>query len=162
MKHLRLLSVAMLCVTTACSTAKKNAGESPSASDPSRDSAASIESAQSISFEISYSLGNRGLHQLTGTWDAAAAPHVASYLERSVIDEATIRKEKYLHFAEKVFNFAKTAQRIPSDDHECRSPFSITLKIDAKTYTSKGCRVQGEGSFGALVREGEFLLYSKK
>jgi hypothetical protein len=162
-QHLRSITITlMLCATFACSTAHKNASDSYS-DDPTK----AIASAHEISFEIGYSLGNHGHHRLAGSLGGDNSwsdqdPRVATYLEREVIDEGAVRSEKYRHFVEKIFSFTQTPQRTLSQEGDCRSPFSITLKIDGKTYTSKGCRTSGEGSFGALVREGEFLLYSKK
>jgi hypothetical protein len=150
-KHLRFLTLLMLCGTLACSTAhQKTAGTD------------STGTSLATNFEIGYSLGNRGLHRLVGTSEGSGRSHVATYLERDVIDESSVRTEKYQHFVAKLLNFAQTTQRTPSQENDCRSPYSISLKIDGKTYTSKGCRDQNGAAFSELVREGEFLLYSKK
>jgi hypothetical protein len=125
---------------------------------------AAVTKAQRTSFDIVYSLGGHGEHRLTGTFSAAeGAPHVAAYSEREVVDEAQINAGSYDHFLEKIVHFTQKPQRLPAQELDCRTPYWITLKIDEKSYTSKGCRASDDsGEFAKLVREGEFLLYSKK
>ena len=157
-KCVRWLPLIALCIITACATSQK-------APEPSNgQTAQSTKVGDESSFEISYWLGEHGEHQLKGSFAPTMdKPHVATYLEHEVVEENLVQPEKYNRFIAKVLLFVQRSQRAPSAEHECRSPYAITLKIDGKTMTSKGCR-EGEDDtlFGKIVREGEFLLYSKK
>jgi len=145
-------------VLPACST-------SPSA----RDSAAEqVAHAQSTQVEISYVLGHNQ-HRFTGQSSSqgnsqgrSQKAEVTTYFEKDIVQQADVDSSKYLGFVTKVVAFAQTPHRIPAQSDECRSPFSVTVKIDEKTYTSDGCRFSDEGGLSRLVRDGEFLLYSKK
>ena len=145
----------LLTLAAGCATA-------PPHSSNSLPTAAAISQAHETSFDIAYDLGGHGEHRLTGSSPAAGAPHVATFLEREVVDEAFINAGSYARYLEKIVLFTQKPQRVPSQEVDCRAPYWITLKIDGKTFTSKGCRVGDGGEFAKLVREGEFLLYSKK
>jgi hypothetical protein len=158
MKHVQMIAASLLCAITAgCSTTK------PVAPSKAPDSAAS--SLHASNFDIAYNLGGHGEHRLTGSSSSPASggePHVATFDEREVVDEDKVNAEGYGKFVAHLLSFAQKTQRAPSQEAECRSPYSISIKIDGKTYTSKGCRDDDGGDFAKLVREGEFLLYSKK
>jgi hypothetical protein len=132
-----------------------------STSPASRESAADqVAHAQSTQVEISYVLGHNQ-HRFTAQSSSQKA-EVTTYLEKDIVQQADVDSSKYLGFVTKVVAFAQTPHRTPSQFDECRFPFSVTVKIDEKTYTSDGCRFSDEGGLSRLVRDGEFLLYSKK
>ena len=147
----RLIAVSILCLALAsCSTLRLKTGGD-----------AAHASARNSSFEITYYLGEHGQHRLAG-FSTHSSPQLAAYLERSVIEERTVRSDQYDDYFSKIVDFAQRTQRAPSQNYECRAPFAIVAKIDGKTYSSKGCRTsKDDSSFSKLLREGEFLLYSK-
>jgi len=128
----------------------------PVARDATSDEVAHAEITQ---VEISYVLGHNQ-HRFTAQ-SAAQKAEVTTYLEKDIVQQANVDSAKYLSFVSKVVSFAQKPHRTPAQADECRSPFSVTVKIDGKTYTSDGCRFSDEGSLSRLVRDGEFLLYSK-
>jgi hypothetical protein len=161
MKQLCTLFFAVIVVmVSGCATTKSSQTQG---SAPTADS---ITQAHETSFDIAYSLGRHGEHRLTGsassTGTANGAPHIATFSESEVVDEGLVNAGRYIHFLEKIVHFTQNPTRIPAQDRDCRAPYNITLKIDGKTYTSKGCRVDDAGDLAKLIREGEFLLYSKK
>lgn len=111
-------------------------------------------------FEINYSLGGHGGHRLAGEVDGHGNAHLTQYLEDQIVDKGQVSQEGYERFFTQLTSFTKKSQRTISQ--ECRSPFYIILKTPDKTYTSKGCRTAEDLSFAKLVRDAEFLLYSKK
>jgi hypothetical protein len=156
MKKMTRLLLASLFALTACSTAQPV---------PQATSGDKGQDFQASSFEILYRLGGHSDHRLQGYWEKSTPPeepHVTTLLEREVVANAAVHAESYNRFVSKLLSFVQHAQRAPAQEHDCRSPYSIVLKIDLKTYTSKGCRFADDGAFAKIVREGEFLLYSKK
>ena len=157
MKRIQIIAASLLCaIIFGCSTTK------PAAPFKAADSMSSVHASY---FDIAYSLGGHGEHRLTGTSSSPMSggePHVATFDEREVVDEDKVNAEGYGKFVAHLLGFAQKTQRAPSQEVDCRSPYSISVKIDGKTYTSKGCRDDDGGDFAKLVREGEFLLYSKK
>jgi hypothetical protein len=148
-----------LLLASGCATTRSS---QPQSSSPTE---AAITDAHETSFDIAYSLGRHGEHRLTGSASAtgaSGAPHIATYSESEVVDEGPVNAQRYRNFLEKIVHFTQNPARVPAQDRDCRAPYVITLKIDGKTYTSKGCRVDDAGDLAKLIREGEFLLYSKK
>jgi hypothetical protein len=142
-----------LLLGTACSTS--HVATTNSQVDPD------VRSAQVTSVEINYFLGHNE-HRFAAESTTGKA-QITTFLERSIVEQATVDPSKYSAFLAKVVTFAEKPKRAPSEEAECHSPFSIIVKIDAKTYTSKGCRSgDNEGGLSRLIRDGEFLLYSKK
>jgi hypothetical protein len=144
------LCMALCIIASACS------------SPPKSMAPPQIERESSSSFEISYWLGEHGEHRLSGSTSQTSGTHVVSYLNTEVVDERQVKTESYSKYLAKLQSFIKSAQRTPSQESECRTPFTVVLKIDGITHTSKGCRASDEASFSRLIRDGEFLLYSKK
>lgn len=118
-----------------------------------------VATAQATQVEISYSLGHNQ-HRFTAQGSLQKA-EVTTYFEQDIVEQANVDSSKYLSFVSKAVAFAQKPHRTPAQTEECRSPFKVTVKIDEKTYTSDGCRFNDEGSLSRLVRDGEFLLYSK-
>jgi hypothetical protein len=117
------------------------------------------------SVEIEYSLGHYQ-HRFTANGVPGKA-QVTTYLERDVVEHASVDPLKYESFVAKAIAFSQKPKRAPTEEAECRSPFNVVIKTGEKstekTYTSQGCRSSDdEGALSRLVRDGEFLLFSKK
>jgi hypothetical protein len=117
------------------------------------------------SVEIEYSLGHYQ-HRFTADGHPGKA-QVTTYLERDVVQHASVDPAKYDSFLSKAIAFTEKPKRAPTEEAECRSPFQVVIKTGEKstekTYTSQGCRSSDdEGALSRLVRDGEFLLFSKK
>jgi hypothetical protein len=117
------------------------------------------------SVEIEYSLGHYQ-HRFTAT-GAPGKAQVTTYLERDVVEHASVDPTKYETFVAKAIAFSQKPKRTPTQEGECRSPYNVVIKTGEKstekTYTSQGCRSSDDqGALSRLVRDGEFLLFSKK
>jgi hypothetical protein len=141
----------MLLLTQACSTAHLT--------PPAGDNGDMLH-AQLTHVEIDYFLGHNQ-YKLTGD-GAPMNAEVTTYLEKNIVQQGVVDPRKYVGFLSQAIAFAEKPRRDPSQETDCRSPFSVVVKIDAKSYTSKGCRSSDEGGLSRLIRDGEFLLYSKK
>jgi hypothetical protein len=117
------------------------------------------------SVEIEYSLGHYQ-HRFTAEANPGKA-QVTTYLDRDVVEHAFVDPAKYDSFVAKAIAFSQKPKRAPTEEAECRSPFKVVIKTGEKntekTYTSQGCRSSdNDGALSRLVRDGEFLLFSKK
>jgi hypothetical protein len=117
------------------------------------------------SVEIEYSLGHYQ-HRFTADGGLGKA-QVTTYLERDVVEHASVDPAKFDSFVIKAIAFSQKPKRAPTEQAECRSPYKVEIKTGPKsaekTYTSQGCRSSDdEGALSRLVRDGEFLLFSKK
>jgi hypothetical protein len=117
------------------------------------------------SVEIEYALGHYQ-HRFTADGHAGNA-QVTTYLERNIVEQALVDPAKYASFVAKDIAFSEKPKRAPTEEAECRSPFKVVIKTGEKntekTYTSQGCRSSdNDGALSRLVRDGEFLLFSKK
>ena len=124
-----------------------------------------LASSSTTSVEIEYGLGHYQ-HRFTANGDLGHA-QVTTYLERAVVEQASVDPSKYASFLAKAIAFTEKPKRAPTEEAECRSPFTVTIKITEKstekTYTSRGCRSSdSDGALSRLVRDGEFLIFSKK
>ncbi|MGK5082740.1 hypothetical protein WDW37_05485 [Bdellovibrionota bacterium FG-1] len=94
-----------------------------------------------------------------------------TYLDRQILKETSIDGKRYEDFFTKATQFIQSPHRNPAEHtasledprpEMCRSPFTVTLRTGANTETVKGCRGMDDGFLSHLIREGEFLLFSKK
>ncbi|HAR41958.1 MAG TPA: hypothetical protein DCS07_04900 [Bdellovibrionales bacterium] len=115
------------------------------------------------SVEISYILGHskyriRMVEHLNGV-------NAHSSSDGKVLGDGRVDRVKYSEFKLKVSEFMRTARalkRVPAEvEGVCRNPFTVTL-ADTALDTLIGCRGGGDLGIGRLIREGEFLIYSKK
>ena len=139
--------VAFAVLVSGCATSPPAASPSP---PPASDEASAVE--------ISYFLGHAS-HRFVA--EASGSGAVArSFLDRSILREGEVEKARYLEFLAKASKFVESPARAPAES--CRNPFTVTVRIGAMTRTTQGCRATDERGLSRLVREGEFLLYSKK
>jgi hypothetical protein len=88
-----------------------------------------------------------------------------TFVDRSLLKESSIDPAKYQAFFQRVSDFVEKGRvpaqsaPAPQEDAECRNPYSVTLVLQKDTKTLKGCRESDEGTFGKLIRDGEFLLF---
>jgi hypothetical protein len=84
-----------------------------------------------------------------------------STINRRVLDQGPINSGRYPDFLQKASEFIQQIQRAPAQQLVCRTPFVVTVRIQTETQMVKGCRSADNGALSRLVRDGEFLLYSK-
>lgn len=127
------------------------------------------------SVDISYVLGHS--HRRFVAWARSESFGGQTLLEHQILRESGIDRHHYTEFLSKVEQFVSTPLRKPADQgaaaatrpstppqsgNQCRTPFTVTLRIGTDTKTLQGCRGADEGALSHLVRDGEFLLYSNK
>jgi hypothetical protein len=111
--------------------------------------------------DIVYSLGH-GQHRFVAE-SAQGAFHARQFYDRATLKEAEIDRAHYLDFLAKASAFVQAPRREVSAEHpSCRMPFTVTVHIAGDTKTTTGCRTGDDGGIGKLVKDGEFLLYSRK
>jgi hypothetical protein len=115
----------------------------------------------SSSVEIVYVLGhNQRKLLLSGQPQGAKAK---AFLDQTLLNEAMVDLQRYGDFLRKALLFVSRNDRAPAMQAPCRAPFTVTVRIAAETHGSSGCRFSDEGmALSRLVKDGEFLLYSKK
>jgi hypothetical protein len=85
-----------------------------------------------------------------------------TYLDKEILEEGAIDSTRYPAFLEKADSFVSQYQGPSLPPQElCRNPFLVTVRIGSDTKTARGCRSKDGGALSKLVRDGEFLLYSK-
>ncbi|MGZ3696660.1 MAG: hypothetical protein ACXWPM_07320 [Bdellovibrionota bacterium] len=111
------------------------------------------------SVDISYILG-RDHYRLLAKAERASFS-VASIMDKQVLEKNTVAGARYQDFLKKVNSFVSHPKRTVASNSPCHSPFSVTVRIGKETQTASGCRESDEGGLSRLVKDGEFLLYSK-
>jgi len=156
--ELRILSLLVLFMTTSCSSTppKKDGAQDLKPFVPG------LSTSGDSSVDIQYVLGrdHYRFHALI-QGDLAMAN---TYLDRQVLDEGSVDKNQYSDFLKKAYGFINSSKRTPgpTDQIQCRSPFTVTVKIREETHITHGCRSSDDGALSKLVKDGEFLLlYSK-
>ncbi len=86
---------------------------------------------------------------------------IESYHDGKIIEKGEIDSTKYSLFLKKAMEAIKTFKNESNGSPPCLSPFVVTLKFEKKAEQVRGCRSRDHGSLSKLIREGEFLLYSK-
>jgi hypothetical protein len=116
------------------------------------------------SIDISYVLGHSHRRFLAKAKDSNCVAQ--SYFDQQILKENEIDGKHYEEFFSKVSKFMTAPQRVPAaqaaSSEECRSPFTVTVRLGKKTQAFQGCRGSDEGALAHLVKDGEFLLFSKK
>ncbi len=88
-----------------------------------------------------------------------------SFVDKQILKENSVNEGHYTAFFSKVEQFVSAPTRGPSatsNSNNCRSPFTITLRVGADTKAVSGCRGMDDGALSHLLRDGEFLLSSRK
>lgn len=149
-----------LALSTSCSTAPTT-GQSQSLPPKHLEINSNFEAqAQDSSVEIQYSLGrDRYRFSALAHGDLVTA---STYLGKQVLEHGTIKRDRYPHFLKKASAFIESYQQGTSPSQTpCRSPFIVMVRIGNETQIARGCRSSDNGTFSKLVKDGEFLLYSK-
>jgi hypothetical protein len=86
---------------------------------------------------------------------------VEKYHDGKVIEKGEIDGNKYSSLVEKTAKLMKTFKNESNLKLPCLNPFVISIVLENKAEHVKGCRSRDDGNLSKLIREGEFLLYSK-
>ena len=84
------------------------------------------------------------------------------YLDRTIVKENGVDSAKYDEFVQRLLVFIDNPNRVPAEASSCRTPFIVTLRVGDQTKVASGCRSNDDGTLSRLIKDGEFLLYSKK
>lgn len=115
---------------------------------------------QNSELNISYMLGH---NQYTFSAESKNSEIlISSQNNAQVIESKKIDKDQYINFAKKVSDFAKNF--LSKNPHhkkaDCKTPFSIEIRVNDKKSFIQGCRQQDkEGELGKLIRDGEILFF---
>ena len=142
----------LLCIAglTAC------AGSAPKPESPPDKGGGEATS----SVDITYMLGH---NQRRFYAESKAGGVLAqTFLDRQIVEAGQIDREHYLGFLKKASSFIDAAGKTSLERIPCRSPFTVTVRVGEATQATKGCRSADESGISHLVRDGEFLLFSKK
>lgn len=115
------------------------------------------------SIEIDYSLGHSQRRLLAEA--RAGVITGQNYLDRQILREGRIEPAKYSEFFRKASEFAtrKPSERAPAQESPaCQNPFILKIKLGASTTSLSGCRSADDGGLSRLVKDGEFLLFTRK
>ena len=142
----RRLGLALLLITSACSSAPKT--ETPPPAGPSIDES---------SVEIHFVRGHNN-HRLFVSMrgDAAVAQ---SFFEHQMLSESMIDHDRYMGFLAQACDFLKVPHGAATEASPCRTPFTVTVRMGTETRAASGCVGSDEGALSHLVRDGEFLLH---
>ncbi|MCM2276499.1 MAG: hypothetical protein NDJ89_00290 [Oligoflexia bacterium] len=112
--------------------------------------------------EINYTLGHNVPRRML--IEAKDREILAStFVDHRKLAEERIESPRYPEFLQKASDFIAKMTRVPaSEGPGCRTPFTITVRVKASIQKLQGCRMSEDGGLSRLVKEGEFLLYSKK
>jgi hypothetical protein len=112
---------------------------------------------------ITYTLGHAH-RKFVATADDTKI-HGETYLDRTLLKQNAIEPAKYQSFLQRVAEFVDKG-RVPASqaaavsEEECRNPYTITVIQAQETKKISGCRTANdEGTFGKIIRDGEFLLF---
>jgi hypothetical protein len=124
------------------------------------------EALKDSTVDISYVLGHSRRRLVA--WARNDSFGGQTLMDHQILRETEIDRRLYSEFFSKAEQFVsaprrKPAEQNPSDEKDsCRTPFTVKVRIGAETQTLQGCRGEDDGALSHLVRDGEFLLYSKK
>jgi hypothetical protein len=116
--------------------------------------------------DIEYTLGRDHYEfHAHSTHSKGDAVTVASLLNRRVLGQGSIDPARFPEFLKKAQEFLHhnpaEPSPLPTNPPPCHSPYSVTIRIHDQTQSIQGCRNSDSGALSKLVRDGEFLLYSK-
>lgn len=119
------------------------------------------EKAKDSKVDIEYILGRD--HYRFSALSQGEGVTAASLVNRHILEQGPIDPESYPGFLEKASEFIRHTGKNSTDNAiPCHSPFIVTVRIKNDTQVARGCRTSLEGgALSKLVRDGEFLLYSK-
>lgn len=88
---------------------------------------------------------------------------VQTILDRQILMEGVIDQERFDSFMRKLTEFVmgfKSPE--PLSLESCRTPFTVEIVIENNLTKIEGCRSPEDTTLSRILREGEFLIYSKK
>lgn len=144
------------CLIQSCSSTPKHPSTGPDQDHGADQWKSQVENS---SIDIQYTLG-RDHHRFVAIAQQNGVTG-NTYLEKQVLESGQIKQEKYSDFLKKALSFVQTVQKNAATPMPCRSSFTIKVRLGSDTQTARGCRSSDDGSLSKLVRDGEFLLYSK-
>jgi len=111
--------------------------------------------------EIEYVLG-RSHYQLQFRANGGGV-ETENKIDKKTIIHSMIEFESYIDYLQKTLVFVQQTQelKISGDPQTCRSPFKVTVQLSQQHYVAHGCRTQDNGNLSKIVKQGEFLVYSK-
>ncbi len=118
------------------------------------------------SIEITYILGDN--HYRFKAESKLGNIQGRNFIDERLIKENTIDPNRYGEFLQKAQGLLSETNTSPRNREPvsyapCRTPFSIHLRLGKNLQNSHGCRSSDKGTqLSHLIREAEFLLYSKK
>jgi hypothetical protein len=94
----------------------------------------------------------------------AGAASAKALEDHELREEAKLDPKRYEDFHAKALAFVKAPRRTVAQSGAtgCRNTFTVLVKEGDQSWSETGCRSTDDGAFGRLVRDGQFLLYSKK
>ena len=115
------------------------------------------------SVEIEYVLGRSHyrllFHSLKDSVEAK------TIVDKQTIDQSEIDYQPYSEYLQKALVFVRQTQTPTtgetSEPSSCRTPFKVTIRMSEEIYSTRGCRTRDNGDLSKLVKQGEFLIYSK-
>jgi hypothetical protein len=83
-------------------------------------------------------------------------------LDKQVLEQGAIDPERYFNYFEKIIVFIDDYSKTnPGFATPCKNPFKIIARNEEATKVTEGCRSPDQTRLSRLIKEGEFLLYSK-
>lgn len=155
-----LTAAAASLLSTGCATSAPGAATSANREPP----APAITDTAVLSnsrVDISYVLGHS--HRKLSAWGTGEAYTGQTQLDHQVLRESAIDRKRYAAFLGQVDQFVNSPARKPAEQTsaqsaDCRSPYTVVVRMGSDARSLQGCRSSDDGQLGRLVREGEFLL----
>lgn len=108
-----------------------------------------------------YFLGHDS-HALEVEWGTGGGM-VKTFLDKEMVAQAVVQKANYLELIGKIKDYFRSQEG--KEQHSldmCKRPFEVAVSQGEKRQALQGCREWDEGKFSNLIRDVEFLMYSKK
>jgi hypothetical protein len=161
-----ILAIQATILLPGCAVHPPKADPASALADPARLSDSSVD--------INYVLGHAHRRFMAQGKDSSFKGQ--TFLDRKLLKENDIDQGHYSTFLGKATQFIATPHRLPAEQNKdaiasssaaptedsCRCPFTVTVRIGADTQSVHGCRAADDGALSHLVRDGEFLLFSRK
>ncbi len=161
MSNTRLIKIAILlapAVLLSCSSSKTRS--IPQDGDQQESSSNSSQSNQESLLEIDYSLDRDRYRLSFKTFGNRTT--IESYHDGKLVEKTEIDRERFSPFLKKAVQSMDTFRGELKTHAPCLNPFLVKLRVDGKLEQVSGCRSNDAGYLSKLIREGEFLLYSKR
>ena len=128
---------------------------------PAKEEATLEPKLQESSIEISYELGHSRRKLLLQTHEQMV--YGRNTLNKQLLHEGDVDPGNYVQFLQKASDYVSQVSRRPAQESpDCTNSYTMTVKIGNESRTVRGCRQDEQGFLIKLIREGEFLLFSRK